>query len=110
MASITFTNRYGFLTLETTGEFMPVSSIVGAELPDQVKFTLETAEEVALISENKGIQICFEMPLTGKAYVLVHKTQSTAAVAKIKRLRYTASDPACGELERRNREANRGGF
>jgi len=88
---IDYANRYGRLTLVLTTDFVPVSSIHGRDLPDEVRFRgFDTAEQIALITDNRRLQIAFVHPLSAEiGFVIVHNSPSTAAVARIDRLEYT---------------------
>ena len=85
MALINFNNRYGKLELEMVGNCIDVGTIRGEDLPEDLKFSLAIAEQVALITENKSIQIVFERMLPRvKAYVVVHRNSVLATPARIR--------------------------
>ena len=81
-----YKNKYGSLELELMEDYKDIKGVRGKDYPDDVKFTMETAEQIALITDNRGIQISFEYPKLDKAYVMIHKSPSTIAVAKIKNI------------------------
>ena len=90
--NLRFKNRYGELALVLVSDIRHVNDIHGKDIDDQYKFGLKTAEKVALVTDNRGIQI-------GGAgahdcYVVVHETPSTAAVARIETLLYVGGNPA----------------
>lgn len=89
---LNFQNRYGQLTLVLVTDVRHVRDIHGKDVDAAHKFGLETAEKIALVTDNRGIQ------LGGlgahDCYVVVHETPDTAAVARIETLTYTGGDPA----------------
>lgn len=99
--TIKYKNNYGQLELELVSEYIPVSTIKGSNISDSLKFSLETAEQIALITENRKIQIC--IPLDWKVYVIIHNSPSTAAIAKIKSLDFIADITPAEELHRLNK-------
>lgn len=89
-----FQNRYGRLTLSLVSEVRPVNEIHGVDLDDAIKFDIDTAERIALITDNRGIQIApHKVGDKWRCYVVVHDSPSTVAVAKIETLDYVGRDP-----------------
>lgn len=84
--TIKYSNKYGSLDLDLIGDYISVHQTLG--VPDSVMFDVEIAEQIALITGNRMIQICFRNP---KFYVLVHDSPSTAALAKIKQLNFISN-------------------
>jgi hypothetical protein len=82
-----FKNEYGTATLTTLTPFMRVGDIKGSDYPDDIKFNIDTAEKLALITENRGIQIVAQS--TKQFYVMLHESTSVAAVCHAE-LEYTS--------------------
>lgn len=90
-----FENVFGCVTFVPVTEAMHVSKIRGADLDPGCLFDIETAEKVALITENRHIQLCSFKTVDGwRCYVVLHETASTAAVAKLDALTYVGKTPA----------------
>lgn len=89
---LNFQNQYGQLTLALVDSLRNVRNIHGKDIDPAHKFGLETAEKIALVTDNRGIQ------LGGlgahDCYVVVHETPDTAAVARIESLTYIGQNPA----------------
>ena len=90
-----FKNRFGLLKLALLTDVMPVRDIRGTNIDNIHKFPIDQAEQVALITDNRGIQIS-----TVKAdgqwlfYIVVHDSPSTGAVARVETIAYTGRLPA----------------
>lgn len=81
---IRFSNKFGAVELTPVTEFMPVSSIRKTHPQAQANtFDLTTAEKIALITENRKIQICPHFPVDGLAYLVLHDSPSTAAICRV---------------------------
>lgn len=82
--SINFTNEFGILNVSLVTDFLPVRDIHRnmMSVSDNL-FGMETAEEIALITGNKHIQLVMCYPLNGQCYMLYHQSGSLAAVCKI---------------------------
>lgn len=90
-----FHNKFGSVTLRPIADVTHVKNIRGAELDAGCMFDVETAEKLALITENRRIQICpFKGPKGWQCYAVLHETEATAAVAEIAELTYTGGIPA----------------
>lgn len=78
-----FQNRYGRAVLTPVTPVMPLNDIdsSGPEVTDNC-INFEQAEQLALISGNRGIQICFAS--FEKIYVIAHETSNTAAVCSVR--------------------------
>jgi hypothetical protein len=99
----TFRNRYGTLIVSAVSGPLNVRDVRGDDFPDDIKFTLDVAERIALITENWHTQIAFqEWTRKGRAYLLIHTSASTVVVVRIKTLDYTGPTNATGEIERLN--------
>lgn len=90
---INYKNKYGELEIETITEAMPVSTVL-VSMVEQVNacFDLETAEKIALITDNKKIQIGIDGE-TKKCYLVYHYTTSLVSICKINRLVYVGGIP-----------------
>ncbi len=80
----TFTNQHGSLTLRTVREFEPVKSLRCRDKTHM--FDMDTAERIACITDNHGVQVAFVYPLTGEAYVVLHDSPSSAALCHVDNL------------------------
>jgi len=95
---ITYHNEYGILEL-IPSDYVDISTILVATTPDEFKFDLETAEKIALISENARIQLTFGYPNLKDAIVVHHTGPRTAAVCRIHRLEFTSGVNPREEIE-----------
>ena len=75
---IQYENKYGTLELEPL-EYRHVSTVLHATTPDDLKFDFETAERIALITENRHIQLAF-VTKPCRALVVHHESPDTVAV------------------------------
>lgn len=95
-----FQNRYGRLEVEPVTPLLQVRNIRGVDYPDDIKFDLETAERIVLITENRRSQIAFqEWTQNGRAYMIVHTSPSEGYIVRIVSLDYTGPN-AQEEIER----------
>jgi hypothetical protein len=97
MKQMKYENKYGTLIVEPITEFGPVASIKGADVPSNCLFYLATAEMIVLITDNLQSQIGVRP--SGRCYLVVHESPSSACVARIVSLKYTGPD-AEQEIER----------
>lgn len=97
---IKYNNKYGSLTLVRTEDYTYVGDMSSKDIKDEDYFiSIEEAEQVALITDNKGIQIAFDPNSKyKKAYVVHHKNSSTAAFVKVEDLRYTNNKSAQDQI------------
>lgn len=91
--NVKYSNVYGSLELRTMTPIMPIRDIKA--IPECM-FNVRTAEQIALITGNRGVQLSFKMPLTAPnpAYVIVHSTPNSGAVAKVVNLEFTSTTEA----------------
>lgn len=63
MQPISYENKYGRVVLTPVTEYMPLAKITFAELPviSDCLFRVEQGEEIALITENRHVQISFPL-------------------------------------------------
>lgn len=91
----THSNEFGSLTLTPVTPAMPVSEISWRQCPAARNnaISLEQAEQVALITENRGIQIGADWVNGGTdSYVILHETPNTAAICKVDIHSFQAND------------------
>ena len=84
LAPLTYTNQFGSVRLTPVTEFLPIRSI-NKNMPEAIAqgITTDDAEKVALVTENRHIQVCFHWPMNGKAYVVLHNSPSAAAICQV---------------------------
>ena len=82
--AIQFENQYGKATLTPVTPFMAVGAICAAKCPEAKvhSIDMEVAEQLALITGNDGIQICFAS--FDVIYVIAHDTPRTAAICAVR--------------------------
>jgi hypothetical protein len=98
-----FSNEFGVVELVPVMEFMTISNINKTHpMVQQNSFDLETAEKIALITENKGIQICCILELN-TAYLVLHNSSSTAAICKVIIKSFLSTEKPSEILNRLNR-------
>jgi len=86
---VNFKNSFGALKISFVTDFMPVGEI-SQNMPEVSSnlFDVETAEKIALITDNKNVQIGMCYPLNGQAYLIYHSSASVAAVCKIESISF----------------------
>ena len=85
---VTYANQFGEVTLVPVTDFMPVSEISRENLPeiDDVLVSLENAEQVTLITENRRVymSICYPfLPEERAAYAVKYSCSNRAAVCRV---------------------------
>lgn len=107
MKTIAFANRYGSASFASLSETLPISQISSKTLiiPASACFSLEAAEQLALILEGTLTQISM-VPDTRLFYLVVHESASTGWLANPVQIKYASSTPACELIEREARIAN----
>lgn len=79
---INYKNEFGELNLRIVGEFVDVSKILSSDpMVKENSFSLDDAEKIALITDNNGIQLSFDMK-NGSSFVIAHQSGSVAAICK----------------------------
>ena len=97
-------NPFGRLSIEPVTDFMSVSQICSDHPQAQANAVdLTTAEQVALISGNRDLQVAFAYPFNGRGYVVLHDTPSTAAICRVSVSEFYSDMPPADVLERINR-------
>jgi hypothetical protein len=92
-----YSNKYGFLKF-MVGDKQPISTLCSDNFPNHIFFDLETAEKIALITENKKIQICFKS--LEKMYLVYHFTISEVGLCLVKKLEFSSPVIPSKEIER----------
>ena len=100
----TFTNRFGSVCVTRVTDFMPLAGIRKTH-PMAVAHTfgMTTAEQIALVTENRGVQVCVHYPLDGLAYLVLHDTPSTAAICRVDVKEFACEGTPDAVLEALNR-------
>jgi hypothetical protein len=99
-AVVTYANNYGSLKLAIAGEYRNVGSIRGAALPEDVFVSIEDAEKIALITDNRRIQIGFAGMDPKRGFVMHHASQGRPAVYRVAEMDFKPGVDATKELER----------
>lgn len=96
---IIYKNNYGELILEPLGDLMHVQEVDGrVVINDGYSYDIHTAAVIALITDNKSIQQCYNMEHKAM-YCLLHYTPSRVRVAKVTIVKCNISNPHA-EIER----------
>ena len=100
-------NEFGTITFKLVTDHIAVKNINYQMSAVQANdFDIKTAEKIALITGNKGIQIGFAYPLNGRAYMLMHNTPSTAAICHVSVVDFVCPFTPEIMLEKFNRYSN----
>ena len=95
-----WSNEYGSLEVEPVTEAGPIKGVRGVDIDDAVKFDLDTAEKIVLITDNRRCQVSGEFREGGRLYMMVHTSHSVAALVKIVSLEFTDKVVAQEEIAR----------
>lgn len=98
---VKFENKFGSLQVSLVTDFMSVGKI-SRDMPEVSGnlFDMETAEKIALITENKSVQLCMCYPLNGLGYMVYHRNGREAAVCKIDSILYSFDVSPAEQIER----------
>ena len=89
-----YANKFGAVSFATVSDVVSVNDVHGKDVDPAHMFDIETAEKIALITDNRRIQLCpFKTAQGWRMYVVLHETPSTVAVAVIESMTYTGRDP-----------------
>lgn len=89
MEKLSYQNKYGYLEFEV-GEYQDVRTIHSKNLDTSLFFEIETAEHIALITENRGIQLSVTWDHK-KMFLIHHKASDIAAVCKITKIEFNSN-------------------
>lgn len=91
----TYANQYGKLEIETVGPYQAVRE-VDTDLAE--RFSIDTAERIALITDNRRIQLC---PARNRRdmYLMHHESISVVAPCRIISLSFDENVNAREEIE-----------
>jgi len=97
---VIYKNKYGELKL-TVDNYVNIKTIFGKDLNENCLFDIAIAEKIALITENKNIQISFfKKDSQYKAYVVHHKSSDTVSICQIKELNFINNVNPQKEIEK----------
>lgn len=104
---LTYQNKYGKVILEIVGPYQDIRTMRVKDQCPSSYFTLNEAEQIALITGNKNLQIAFEFPYHKNACVFHHISSGLAALCKVVSIEFNNNINAPNELERLNSIAGR---
>ena len=94
---ITYTHKkYGTLTLKRVTSYMNVGQFHSSKVPADCFFSAEEAEKIALITENRRVQLCPVMDKIGTSmpfYLVVHSSASEACLVQPIEINYEGDNP-----------------
>lgn len=91
--AVHYANRFGSVEVTPMTAFMPLAGIRKTHPMAQAHaFDLTTAEQIALVTENRGVQLCVHYPLDGLAYLVLHDSPSTAAICRVEVKEFACDD------------------
>jgi len=100
-----YANKYGSLTLKKIGDFKKVSEFHSKNFSDNVFFSADTAEKIALITGNLGIQMSIvKRKGEYKGFVIKHKSSSVAVLTKIDSITFDKTINPTKEIEDRQHD------
>lgn len=109
MKKVDYINSYGALTLIAVSDLMLLKKVstkfvetLEKDKKESLFLPMEICEQIALITENKKIQICFSLSKSlneNCAYVFLHESPSTGWVCKVASLEYLSPVGAQEKLE-----------
>ena len=102
---LTFRNKNGTLTVEPVTEVMDVRNIHSKDVPAGLWFDKQTAEQIALITENWHVQLGGPYPIVKPImmWLIAHTACDKAFLVKIVTLEYIGPADPMTEIERCNR-------
>lgn len=97
-------NEFGVINIEPVTDTMPINQITSIAPEVQGNFfDITTAEQIALITENRGVQICFAYPFDGRGYMVLQDSPSTAAICRVSVEHFHSEHSPAATLEKINR-------
>ena len=94
-----YANEYGELELETVGALCEVSAVSSRNVPVELYASPDIAAKIALISDNRGIQMCY-VSKAKKFYIVYHNSASYVYLCRIRKLVYRGGCDPYREIER----------
>ena len=88
--------KYGTLTLKQFTPYMNVGEFHSSKVPSDCFFSIEDAEKIALITENRMVQLCPVMDKIGTSvpfYLVVHSSASEACLVQPIEINYIGDNP-----------------
>lgn len=106
-SAVRFANRFGVAEITPVTESMPIGDIRKTHpMALANTFDIETAEQIALITENRRIQICPRFdPMDGMAYLVLHDSPSSASICSVKVLEFVCGTTPAKMIESLNRHS-----
>jgi hypothetical protein len=89
MSILTYKNKYGYLEFEVIENYRDISTIHSKDLQDNLFFEIEVAEHIALITENRDIQLSVTYD-PKKMFLIHHQSSSVAAVCRITKIEFNS--------------------
>ncbi|GKR18322.1 MULTISPECIES: hypothetical protein [Aeromonas] len=98
---ICFENEFGSLRVSLVTDYLSVSNI-SRDIPEVCAnlFDVETAEKIALVTDNKSVQLCMCYPLNGLGYMVYHRNGKEAAVCKIENIEFSCNVSPAEQIQR----------
>jgi hypothetical protein len=100
--TINFQNEFGTVVLTAIKDYMPIQDVSFAKCPiiKKVLIPMDVLEQVALITNNKGIQISFAPDVSLGAYIIHHKSPNVVAICRLTSIRYISKSgrDACNQI------------
>ena len=80
--SVKYQNEYGTVVLTPVTDFVHVNTVFGKDIDDKYKFAIDDGANIALITENRNVQLAVEnytdekgkFRLKDRMYILLHDT------------------------------------
>ena len=95
---LSYSNKYGQLELGLTETPQHISTVSRKSIPEDWKFNTETAEQIALITDNRHMQLVPPWPVKDEGwYLCVHESSSMVYLAKVVSISYKGGNPM-GEI------------
>lgn len=98
MRTITYKNKYGVLEFKV-GSYQKVSTIHSKDVNESLFFDIGTAEKIALITENRSIQLCVNSDFK-KMFLIHHSASDIAAVCEVTKIEFGSEINATEELDK----------
>lgn len=95
-----YKNEYGELEVESISKTQSLHGWYVKDLPDDIKFDLDTAEKIVLITENRKSQITGDWFGNKMCVFVYHISPSDVQICKINKLIFTSSVNPTEELEK----------